>query len=165
MTTPTPPRHHPRDRVRSTMERRLHLAITGRHAFRYLALATAVLAITVGCVMTLIDGKDFPTVGDGLWWSIQTLSTVGYGDIVPTSAWGRLLGSVVIIGGVTFIAFLTASVTSMFIAAEQERRETAERQQDGADDDAVRAALASIDERLAAIEARLADRGGGSSPS
>ena len=104
-------------------------------------------------------------MGDGLWWSIQTLSTVGYGDIVPTSAWGRLLGSVVIIGGVTFIAFLTASVTSMFIAAEQERRETAEQRQDSADDDAVRAALASIDERLAAIEARLADRGSGSGPS
>ena len=93
MTTPTPPRHHPGDRVRSTMETRLRLAITSRHAFRYLALATAVVAITVGSVMTLIDHKDFPTVGDGLWWSIQTLSTVGYGDIVPTSAWGRLLAA------------------------------------------------------------------------
>jgi voltage-gated potassium channel len=146
--------------MRSTMERRLRVAITSRHAFRYLTLATAVLAITVGCVMTIVDNKDFPTVADGLWWSIQTLSTVGYGDIVPTGAWGRLLGSVVIIGGVTFIAFLTANVTSSFVAAEQERRETAEQQQDSADDDALRAALARIDDRLAAIEARLADRGG-----
>ena len=81
----------------------MRLAITSQHAFRHLALATAVVAITVGCVMTLVDNKDFPTVGDGLWWSIQTLSTVGYGDIVPTSAWGRLLGSIVIIGGVTFL--------------------------------------------------------------
>lgn len=143
------------------METRLRLAITSQHAFRYLAIATAVLAIAVGSVMTLIDKKDFPTVGDGLWWAIQTLSTVGYGDIVPTSAWGRLLGSIVIIGGVTFLAFLTASVTSMFIAAEQERRATTGRQQDSADDEALQSALARIEERLAAIEARLAQRGDG----
>ena len=143
------------------METRLRLAITSRHAFRYLAIATAVLAIAVGSVMTLIDKKDFPTVGDGLWWAIQTLSTVGYGDIVPTSAWGRLLGSIVIIGGVTFLAFLTASVTSMFIAAEQEHRATTGRQEDRADDEALQSALARIEERLAAIEARLTQRGDG----
>ena len=140
------------------MQQRLHGAITGRHAFRYLALATAVLTIGVGCLMTLVDRRDFPSVGDGLWWAVQTLSTVGYGDIVPTGIWGRLLGSVVIIMGVTFLAFLTASVTSMFITAEQERRSEEERWEDRGGDEALGAALARIDERLAAIEAGLSER-------
>ena len=35
--------------------------------------------------MWLIDRDDFPTIGSGLWWSIQTITTVGYGDNVPTS--------------------------------------------------------------------------------
>jgi hypothetical protein len=48
------------------------------------------------------------------------LATVGYGDIVPHTAWGRVLGSVVIIVGVTFRFFFTATVTSLFVSAEQE---------------------------------------------
>ena len=132
MTTPTPPRHRPRDRVRSTMESRLQRAITGRHALPVPGRGHR----RAGDRRGLPDDRDrspgLPQRGDGLWWSIQTLSTVGYGDIVPTSTWGRLLGSVVIIVGATFLAFLTASVTSMFIASEQERRAEAKQEEDAA---------------------------------
>ena len=160
MATTRPPRHRPRDSMRAALEKRLRLAITSRRAFQYLALATAALAVLIGFLMTLIDRRDFPTWGDGLWWAVQTLSTVGYGDVVPHSAWGRLLGSVVIIMGVTFLAFLTASVTSMFITAERERRQQRDDVLRDEADDATSAALARIEERLAAIEARLSERGG-----
>ena len=159
MTTPTPPRRHRRDTMRTRMEDRLRTAIASRRAFPYLALATAVLSALVGVLMTVIDHRDFPTVGDGLWWAVQTLTTVGYGDIVPHTSWGRLLGSLVIIMGATFLAFLTASVTSMFIAAEREQSEREERRAGGAEEDALQVALARIDERLAAIESRLGERG------
>jgi voltage-gated potassium channel len=145
--------------MRAALEKRLRLAITSRRAFQYLALATAALAVLIGFLMTLIDRRDFPTWGDGLWWAVQTLSTVGYGDVVPHSAWGRLLGSVVIIMGVTFLAFLTASVTSMLITAERERRQQRDDVLRDEADDATSAALARIEERLAAIEARLGERG------
>ena len=62
---------------------------------------------------------DFDTVGEGIWWAIVTLGTVGYGDVVPTSPWGRVVGGAVIIFGVTFLAFPTATVTSMFVSNEQ----------------------------------------------
>ena len=70
--------------------------------------------------MTIVDEKDFPSFGLAVWWAIVTLATVGYGDVVPTTVAGRIVGSAVIILGVTFLAFLTATVTSYFVSADQE---------------------------------------------
>ena len=76
--------------------------------------------------MTIVDEKDFPNFGIAVWWAIVTLATVGYGDVVPTTVAGRVVGSVVIILGVTFLAFLTATVTSYFVSSDQERGEGSE---------------------------------------
>ena len=101
------------------------------------------IAIATGFVSTLVDRRDFPTFGDGVWWAIVTLGTVGYGDIVPHTAWGRVLGSVVIVFGVTFISLLFATVTSYLVAADQGEDET-------------HLLLHEISSRLTAIEADLA---------
>jgi voltage-gated potassium channel len=116
---------------------------------------TAGVAALAGFVVTLIDREDFPTFGDGVWWAIVTLATVGYGDIVPHTAWGRVVGSVVIIFGVTFLSFLTATVTSYFVTSQQERAAEREREaREAAADEAI-ALMHRLDERLTAIEARL----------
>jgi voltage-gated potassium channel len=123
--------------------------------FLYLAGTTAVIGIGAGILMTIIDHKDFATVGDGIWWAIVTLGTVGYGDIVPHTAWGRVVGSVVIVVGVTFISFLTATVTSMFVSADQDERAataTAERASREAETQAM---LQQLLDRTAAIVAKL----------
>ena len=104
------------------IRRRSGKAVASRRVFAYLAGATAVIGISAGILVTIIDHKDFATVGDGIWWAIVTLGTVGYGDIVPSTGWGRVVGSVVIVVGVTFISFLTATVTSMFVSADQDER-------------------------------------------
>jgi len=88
------------------------IAVENRRVFPYLIGVTALTAVATGLVAHLIDRKDFPTFGIGVWWAVVTLGTVGYGDVVPHTAWGRLLGSVVIVCGVTFISFLIAIVTS-----------------------------------------------------
>ena len=105
--------------------------------------------------MTLVDEKDFPSFGLAVWWAIVTLATVGYGDVVPTTVAGRVVGSAVIILGVTFLAFLTATVTWYFVASYQEaakERELAERE---AADEELRELLHRLEERLAAIESKL----------
>ena len=84
---------------------RARRAIVRRQVFSYLAAATAVIALSFGFLVTLVDRRDFSTFGDGIWWAIVTLGTVGYGDIVPHTAWERVLGSVLIVVGVTFISF------------------------------------------------------------
>ncbi len=135
-------------------------AVERRRIFPILAGTTAVLAFGIGFVMTLVDHKDFPTYGDGAWWAIVTLGTVGYGDIVPHTAWGRFLGSLVIIFGVTFISFLTATVTSLFVSADQAEVAGRRDEERKAEEQEVRRMLAELGEQLAAIEAKLDARPG-----
>ena len=136
-------------------ERRAKDAVASRRVFPYLAGTTASLAVLVGFVATIVDRKDFPTFGDGVWWAIVTLATVGYGDIVPTTAWGRVLGGIVIVIGVTFLSFLTATVTSLFVSVEQEAEQAKEHEFHVASDNETRELLRQLDSRLAAIERTL----------
>jgi voltage-gated potassium channel Kch len=148
----------PRGRGRSFLAARTERAVASRRVFPYLAAMTLLLGLLAGFVVTLVDKRDFPTFGDGVWWAIVTLGTVGYGDIVPHTAWGRVVGSIVIVLGVTFIAFLTATVTSAFIAAaEQEARER-EWERVAAAQEETREFLHGLKAQLDAIEARLDTR-------
>jgi voltage-gated potassium channel len=132
--------------VQSRFRRRAERAIADRHVFRYLAGATILLSFAAGVLVRAIDREDFPTLGDAMWWALVTLATVGYGDIVPHSAWGRVVGSAVIVVGVTFLSILTATVTSYFVSADQDRR-------GGAEQD-TQALLREISDRLRALEER-----------
>jgi voltage-gated potassium channel Kch len=67
-------------------------------------------------LINLIDGEEYPDIGVGIWWALQTVTTVGYGDVAPTQDAGRLLGAVVMLEGTAFIAIVTAVITSTFVA-------------------------------------------------
>ena len=134
-------------------------AVANRRIFPWLVLATAAMATLSGFVVTVIDKKDFPDFGTGVWWAIVTIATVGYGDVVPHTGWGRVVGSVVIVIGVTFVSFLIAIVTSYFVAAEENEKAQVERQLREQELTEARESLRRIEDRLAAIEARLGGRG------
>jgi voltage-gated potassium channel len=148
----------PRGRGRSFLTSQTERAVVNRRVFPYLALVTLGLGLLAGFIVTLVDKKDFPTFGDGVWWAIVTLGTVGYGDIVPHTAWGRVIGSVVIVFGVTFIAFLTATVTSAFVSAAEQRPREEERQREEAAQEEMREQLRLLKTQLDAIEAKLDGR-------
>ncbi len=151
------PRHGTRP-ARSRLRDRTARAIASRRVFPYLAGITFLLAMGVGVLVRVIAPNNFDSVGEGMWWAVVTLGTVGYGDVVPTTPWGRVVGAFTIIFGVTFLAFLTATVTSMFVSNEQSgERERLDALREESDDE-IRALLRRLDERLDAIEARL-DRG------
>ena len=135
----------------SWLRRHTQTAIANRRVFPYLAVMTLGMGVLAGFVVTLVDKKDFPTFGDGVWWAIVTLGTVGYGDIVPRTAWGRVIGSLVIIFGVTFISFLTATVTSLFVSAEQEKQ----RQREAEFEAEELQILRRLEQRLTALETKL----------
>ena len=137
---------------------RTQRAVANRRVFPYLAVVTLALGVLAGFIVTLVDRKDFPTFGDGVWWAIVTLGTVGYGDIVPHTAWGRVVGSVVIVFGVTFIAFLTATVTSAFVSSAEEELRQHERQREEEIEEETRMLLRQLKAQLNAIEAKLDGR-------
>ncbi len=57
--------------------------------------------------------------GDGIWWAIVTASTVGYGDIAPSTLWGRLIAILLMLSGVGLVSTLAASITSYFLGQEE----------------------------------------------
>lgn len=116
-------------RVASRLDARAKRAVASRRVFPYLVLVLFCVALASAFLVTIVDKENFPSFGVAVWWAIVTLATVGYGDVVPTTPSGRIVGSVVILIGITFLSFLTATVTSLFVSAEQEDQAVAERAQ------------------------------------
>jgi voltage-gated potassium channel Kch len=139
----------------SRLDTRIRRVVATRRIFPVLVLITVCLSLLAGFVATLVDREDFPTFGVGVWWAIVTVATVGYGDVVPTTTWGRVVGSATIIVGVTFLSFLTATVTSLFISTEQDEKAAEEAKVRAASEAETRALILQLGERLAAIDAKL----------
>jgi len=91
-------------------------------AWRATAIVTATVAFVSGLLMRLTDPDEFENIWQGWWWAAQTVSTVGYGDILPTSFAGRVLAVAVMAIGVTFLTVTSAAITSAFIEAARQRR-------------------------------------------
>jgi voltage-gated potassium channel len=122
--------------------------VTARRAVRIIASATVAFAVVGGVLMRLFDGRDFSSIGEGLWFSLQTVTTVGYGDIVPRNAGGRIVAALVMLAGIGFIAVITAAVTAALVeSARRGPREEAEAR--------VERHLEEINARLTAMEAAI----------
>ena len=102
--------------------------------------------------MTVVDGDSFPSVGSGLWWAVQAVTTVGYGDHVPASAAGQLLAALVMLIGLSFLTVITAAITSTFVS-----RSRAERMPSSSDIPTAEQ-FRQVNERLDRIEAALTAR-------
>jgi voltage-gated potassium channel Kch len=126
--------------------------LTAVRAARLIASATVSVTLVSGIVIHFADERNFPTIGRGMWWAVQTVTTVGYGDVVPETTGGKLVAAVVMVVGIAFIAVMTASITSVFI-------EAARRRVRGSDLEALADKLDRISASLVAIEDRLADAG------
>ena len=95
--------------------------------------------------------RTFPSIWLAFWWAIQTVTTVGYGDVVPGQASGKAMAAVLMIVGLAFLSVVTATITSVFVARRQ--AELAE-----AGKDPVMRRLDEIAKRLEAIDAQLGSR-------
>ena len=83
--------------------------------------ATALVVVGGGVLIRVLDHSEYSNIWVGMWWAIQTVTTVGYGDVTPKHASGRFVGVVVMLEGIAFLAIVTAAITSSFVArAERE---------------------------------------------
>jgi voltage-gated potassium channel len=85
---------------------------------RFLLIILA-LIIIFGIAAHLTEPKTFGTTAEGIWWSIVTIFTVGYGDYVPSSFIGRLLAVILIIVGTGFVSYLAVTFAKSTIDSQK----------------------------------------------
>jgi voltage-gated potassium channel len=133
---------------RSLLQRALFgKPLTPRRAVRLIAAASLLLALGGGVAAWLVDRDGIGTLGDSLWWALQTVTTVGYGDVVPEDTTGKLIGAVLMLNGIALVSVITAAVTAMLVEQARRRRSTS--------DETLLATLERIEARLAELEARV----------
>jgi voltage-gated potassium channel len=138
------------------------MPLTGNRYFRFvlrkeltpvragwaIAIATLFVTIVSGVVIRILDPADFDSVWLGLWWAVQTVTTVGYGDVVPSHASGRIVAALLMLAGIGLLSVVTAVVTAAFL-------ESVRRRMDDPRHDQVMAKLEEQDARLDAIESAV----------
>jgi voltage-gated potassium channel len=129
-------------------------------------LYVVVMWVTCSIIVVRADGpsEGFTNIGAGLWWGIVTLTTVGYGDLVPHTTVGRLAATVLMITGVALLGTIAASLASLF-GSEDAAADATSKAAGGPDETvdvaSVREQLDELHEELRAIRALLVDQGGG----
>jgi len=135
-----------RPRVAKALTRK---PLTVRRATALIIVVSLLVTIGGGLTIWLLDHKEFSDLGTSLWWAVQTVTTVGYGDVVPHQTGGRLTGTVIMLTGIGFIAVMTAAVTASPIAEARRRREPSETRGTSAQLDRIEARLGAIEDALA----------------
>ena len=82
----------------------------------------AFVALTLAFVAAVLERLVDPAMGnfaDALWWAIVTVTTVGYGDVIPTSSAGRIIAGFLMVAGVSAIPITTSLVVSVFVSRAQ----------------------------------------------
>ena len=125
-----------------------------RNAVRVIVAASGAVVLVSAALMRLLDHSEYPHYGRALWWAMQTIPTVGYGDVTPAHPSGRIIATVVMLWGIAFLSILTALITSTFVArAAREREKELAESRDDVPDSSVK--LDEIGARLDRIEALL----------
>jgi voltage-gated potassium channel len=125
----------------------LNRAVISGRIVPYLVAMMLAIMLLAALVVHVLSPKAFDTFGDEVWWAAQTVTTVGYGDVVPTTGGGRFIGGIVMFVSVATVSLVTAVVTAGFVAYQQRRLSgEAERHAE------LRDALHRIETRLDALE-------------
>ena len=139
----------PGERIERWFERRVdQRGLRPRYAAALVVFVWLIAIVTFGILERIVDPHSFKSIWLALWWSIQTVTTVGYGDIVPQATAGKVMGAILMVGGLSFLSILTATITSSFVARRQ-------RQAMARGDDPTMQKLEKISERIEALEAEL----------
>ena len=123
-----------------------------RKAVYYIVAADAAIVLAGGSLIWFVDRQEYQHFGDALWYTLQTITTVGYGDVTPVEPIGRLVGALIMMLGIAFLSILTATITSSFIEARQAARRVIDDQSERDDQLRLEARLDELIERLDHLE-------------
>ncbi len=122
-----------------------------RTAAGVIVVATAVVVAGGGVLMRVFDHDEYSSIWVGMWWAIQTVTTVGYGDVTPQHTSGRIIAAFVMFEGIAFVTIIVAAVTSTFVARAAEEHGVAGDEAEAR----IEAKVDDISERLARLEEML----------
>ena len=116
----TPPRRGVQKWVIGRVQTR---GLRPRYAAYLIATVWVVAVVVFGTVEHLVDSDTYPNVWLGMWWALETVTTVGYGDVVPADTAGKIVASFLLLGGLSLLAVVTGVVTSAFVTQAQVGRQ------------------------------------------
>jgi voltage-gated potassium channel len=90
--------------------------LTVLRAIRTIVVVALVLVVVGGVLVRLLEPETFTSLELACWWAVTTVTTVGYGDVVPVTAGGRLVGAALMLTGVSLIPLVTSVVVSILTA-------------------------------------------------
>ena len=122
-----------------------------RNAAGVIVVATAAVVVGAGVLIRFLDSEEYPDVWVGIWWALQTVTTVGYGDVTPSHFTGRLVGAFVMLEGTAFIAIVTAVITSTFVARATRESEAARVKDELSDRELIDRRFDELERKLDAI--------------
>ena len=128
-------------------------------AMAVIIVATLVSVMVGGALITVVDSEEFPNLGTGLWWALQTVTTVGYGDVTPEKTSGRLVGALFLLEAISFVTIVTAVITSSFVERARQQQLADSDTADGVGVEQLTAQLSEITSRLERIQQTLDSRG------
>ena len=126
-----------------------------RTAASVIVTATAVVVVGGGVLIRVLDHSEYSSVWVGMWWAIQTVTTVGYGDVTPAHWSGRIVAAFVMLEGIAFLAIITAAVTSTFVVRAERERGIAEGADEVALEERLDARFDELAQRFDRLESRL----------
>jgi voltage-gated potassium channel len=151
------PRPNPIER---RMSRILREPPSVRTAAGVIVTATAIVVVGGGLLMWVLDHDEYPNIWVGMWWALQTVTTVGYGDVTPRNTSGRIIASFVMLEGIAFLTIIIAAITSTFVARAAEEREEAEEAGEERAEQRIEAKLDELTVRLDRLETQLSRQNG-----
>jgi voltage-gated potassium channel len=141
--------------IERRMSRFLREPPSVRTAVSVIVTATAIVVVGGGVLMRLLDHEEYSNVWVGMWWALQTVTTVGYGDVTPKHASGRIVATFVMLEGIAFLTITIAAITSTFVARAAAEHEAAEAEGEEQAEAQIEAALDDLRARLDRVEALL----------
>jgi voltage-gated potassium channel len=128
---------------------RINRAVVSGRIVPYLIAVMFLIMTAATLAVEILSPNSFQSWGDAAWWAATTVTTIGYGDVVPGTSGGRVIAVFVMFASVATISLTTAVLTATFIAYQQRRLGP-----DTARHEELVETLARIERQLKAIEQR-----------
>lgn len=139
---------HLRTRLRPTFDRFLARPASLLVASLAIIGVTASTVLLGALVIYLYDDSEYATYGQALWFTLQTATTVGYGDMTPQRTIGRVVAACVMLVSLALLTVMTATITSYFVHRSA-------RFSNQSDRDEVMTALARLEASVLALSEQL----------